>query len=106
VDNFDYMWIASITTGSAIERTPQGTYAIWMVRNWDAVGAVLEVSIAERAPTKWEWRVCDRYGTIMGGFESTRPAAKYRGDRALFLLLASGWNRSSRGHRGASPAES
>ncbi len=57
----------------------------------DVVRALLEVLITELSPTKWEWRVCDRYGTtIMGGFESTRPAAKYRGNRALFLLLASG----------------
>jgi hypothetical protein len=55
---------------------------------------VLEVLITERRPTKWEWRVCDRSGTtIMGGFERTRPAAKYRGNRALFLLLATGWAR-------------
>ena len=57
----------------------------------DVVRALLEVLITELSATKWEWRVCDRYGTtIMGGFESTRPAAKYRGNRALFLLLASG----------------
>ena len=56
--------------------------------------AVLEVLITKRSPTKWEWRVCDRYGaTIMGGFESTRPAAKYRGNRALFLLLSTRWTR-------------
>ena len=49
------------------------------------VGAVLEVLITERSPTKWEWRVCDRHGTtIVGGFEHTRPAARYRGNRALF----------------------
>jgi hypothetical protein len=61
---------------------------ILMVRNWGAVRAVLEVLITKQHPTKWEWRVCDRYGTtIIGGFESTRPAAKYRGNRALFLFL-------------------
>jgi hypothetical protein len=54
---------------------------------------VLEVLITERRPTKWEWRVCDRYGAIMGGFESTRPAAKYRGNWALFLLLSTRWAR-------------
>jgi hypothetical protein len=54
---------------------------------------VLEVLITERGPTKWEWRVCDHHDTtIMGGFERTRPAAKYRGNRALFFLLASGCN--------------
>ena len=61
---------------------------ILMVRKGGAVRAVLEVLITKRRPTKWEWRVCDRYGTtIIGGFESTRPAAKYRGNRALFLFL-------------------
>jgi len=55
---------------------------------------VLVVVITEFSPSKWEWRVCDRRGaTIMNGFEGTRRAAKYGGDRALFLLLASGWNQ-------------
>jgi hypothetical protein len=32
---------------------------------------VLEVLIAARGPTKWEWRVCDRHGsTIMGGLNA------------------------------------
>ena len=70
---------------------------ILMMRNcWRAVRAVLEVLITKRRPTKWEWRVCDCYGTtIIGGFESTRPAAKYRGNRALFLflLLSTRWGR-------------
>ena len=62
------------------------TTIVW--GEWGAVRAVLEVLITKRRPTKWEWRVCDRYGTtIIGGFESTRPAAKYRGNRALFLFL-------------------
>jgi len=64
-----------------------------MVRNWDGA-AVLEVLITKRSSIKWEWRVCDRYGTtIIGGYESTRPAAKYRGNRALFLLLSTRWIR-------------
>jgi hypothetical protein len=61
---------------------PDGTQRGW----WD--GAVLEVLIIKRSSTKWEWRLCDRYGaTIIGGFESTRPAANYRGNRELFLAL-------------------
>jgi hypothetical protein len=53
---------------------------------------VLEVLITKRNLTKWEWRGRDRYGaTIMGGFEATRPAAKHRGNRALFLLLSIRW---------------
>jgi hypothetical protein len=55
---------------------------------------MLEVVIAERSPSKWEWRVCDRNGTtIINGFESTHRAAKYKGDRALFTLFASGWHQ-------------
>jgi hypothetical protein len=53
----------------------------------DAGRALLQVLTTELSPTKWEWRVCDCCGTtIVGGFESTRPAAKYRGYRALFHL--------------------
>jgi hypothetical protein len=36
----------------------------------------------------WEWRVCDSSGkTIMRGRESKRSKARYRAERALFLLL-------------------
>ena len=50
---------------------------------------MFEVVIFKRSPTRWEWQVCDRKGNaIMRGWEHTRPAAKYRGNRALFLLLA------------------
>jgi hypothetical protein len=52
---------------------------------------MFEVVIIKRSPMKWEWHVCDRNGnTIMQGWEHTRRAAKYKGDRALFLLLAAG----------------
>jgi hypothetical protein len=55
---------------------------------------MLEVLITTQGPTKWEWRVCDREGaTIMNGLESTQLAAKYGGYRALFHLLAFGWDR-------------
>jgi hypothetical protein len=51
--------------------------------------AMFEVVIFKRGWTRWEWQVCDRKGNaIMRGWEHTRPAAKYRGNRALFLLLA------------------
>jgi hypothetical protein len=71
-------------------------YSILMLHNWGCGEAVLEVLIIERSPTKWEWRVCDRYGTAIMGFESTRPAAKYRGNRALFLLLSTSWRQFPR----------
>jgi hypothetical protein len=59
----------------------------------DGGPGLLEVLITKQHPTKWEWRVYDRHGTIMGGFESTRSAARYRGNRALFLVLSVGWAR-------------
>jgi hypothetical protein len=40
----------------------------------------------------WEWQVYNRNGApILQGREKTRAAAKYLGERALFLLLATGW---------------
>ena len=55
---------------------------------------MLDVAVAEISPGKWEWRVFDRDGiTIMNGFENTRRAARESGDRALFQLLVSGWDR-------------
>ena len=58
-----------------------------------SAGAVLlvsmfEVVIEKRGGFRWEWRVCDRAGkALVYGWEETRNAAKYRGERALFQLL-------------------
>ncbi len=53
---------------------------------------MFEVVIINRSPSNWEWQVRNRNGSpIMQGWEKTRAAAKYRGERALFLLLATGW---------------
>jgi hypothetical protein len=84
---------------SESEQTAQGQHVRILIDTiGDAVRALLEVLITELSPTRWEWRVCDRYGTtIVGGFESTRPAAKYRGYRALFRLLARIGDRAGRG---------
>jgi hypothetical protein len=49
---------------------------------------MLEVILTKRGRSRWEWRVCDASGTtIMGASETSRPEAKYQGERALFLLL-------------------
>jgi hypothetical protein len=57
---------------------------------------MFEVVIIKRKPAKWVWQVCDRTGAIvMHGWERTRRAAKYRGDRALFMLLAAGARKPS-----------
>ena len=54
----------------------------------DLASAMFEVVLRKRGRTRWQWQVCDRAGkVIMEGFEDSRPAAKYRGERALFLLL-------------------
>jgi hypothetical protein len=43
----------------------------------------------------WEWQLRDQSGIlIMGGREKSRPAARYQGYRALFMLLASSWRGS------------
>jgi hypothetical protein len=56
---------------------------------WGYAFAMFDVVIIKRRPNKWVWQVRDRAGTIlMHGWESTREAARYRGGRALFLLLA------------------
>jgi len=48
---------------------------------------MFEVAIS-RGWLKWKWRVCDRQGNvILSGFEKTRVAAKYAGERALFFIL-------------------
>jgi hypothetical protein len=74
-----------------------GSVSVDIFIDTTGVWAVLDVVITERSPTRWEWRVCDRQGsTIIGGFESTRPAAKYNGNRALFLLLSTGWRHFPR----------
>jgi hypothetical protein len=52
---------------------------------------VFEVMIIKLSQTKWEWRVCDSKGTVRKqGWERNRRIAKFRGERALFLLLAGG----------------
>jgi hypothetical protein len=49
---------------------------------------MMDVVIEKRRRT-WEWRVLDSSGrSIMSGREKSRRAARYRGARALFLLLA------------------
>jgi hypothetical protein len=36
----------------------------------------------------WRWSVCTTEGlVVMNGTENSRPAAKYKADRALFLML-------------------
>jgi len=57
---------------------------------------VFEEVLKKRRRT-WRWHVCTTEGNVvMEGSESSRPAAKYKADRALFLLLLSAPYRSTR----------
>jgi hypothetical protein len=58
---------------------------------------VFEVTLDKRGRRKWNWRVHTSDGElVMQGSESSRPAANYRANRALFLLLLSAPYRSMR----------
>lgn len=48
---------------------------------------MFDMAISKRG-RGWEWRVDDSVGnTIMRGWEPKRVEARYRAERALFLLL-------------------
>lgn len=54
-----------------------------------------EVILTRRKRFGWRWQVCDQFGKIFAdGFERTRPAAKYNGERALFFLLSQAYLRN------------
>ena len=53
---------------------------------------MLNIVFIKRRRSSWEWQVREQNGVlIMRGREQVRPAARYQGYRALFMLLASGW---------------
>jgi hypothetical protein len=55
---------------------------------------IFEVVLKQRR-RKWLWRVSTTDGyALIEGLESSRPAAKYNANRALFLLLLSAPYRS------------
>jgi hypothetical protein len=44
--------------------------------------------LLRRRGRAWKWRLCTTEGTVvMHGTEGSRTAAKYKADRALFLML-------------------
>jgi hypothetical protein len=66
---------------------------------------VFEVALKKRGRT-WRWCVCTTEGAVvMKGSEINRPAAKYKADRALFLLLLSAPYRSIQLSTPRSPEE-
>ena len=57
-----------------------------------------EVTIVKRRRS-WQWLVHDRSGMlIMSGRERSRPAARYQGYRALFMLLSVGRRSVPKNH--------
>jgi hypothetical protein len=49
-----------------------------------------EIVLKKGRRTTWRWCICTSEGTVvMRGSETTRPAARYQAERALFLLLLS-----------------
>jgi hypothetical protein len=49
---------------------------------------LLEVTVTQLEPTRWEWRVCERDRLLMMGLETSRETAQLEGDNALFHLLS------------------
>lgn len=65
---------------------------------------MMEVTVTKRRRS-WEWRVHDQTGALlMHGRERSRPAARYQGNRSLFLLLAVGRRPRTRKPAETSPA--
>jgi hypothetical protein len=57
---------------------------------------VFELALRKRG-RRWGWCVCTTDGAVVTqGSEGRRPAAKYKADRALFLLLLSAPYRANR----------
>jgi hypothetical protein len=53
---------------------------------------MLEVVVTADQPPRWEWQVRSNGTMIANGFADEREKAKFEGNRAMFLLLAAGWN--------------
>jgi hypothetical protein len=53
---------------------------------------MLEVTVTLNRPPRWEWQVVSNGEMIANGFEDGQIEARVEGQRAMFLLLAAGWN--------------
>jgi hypothetical protein len=49
---------------------------------------LLEVTVTAIGPASWEWQLARGDEVLVVGFESTRMAANFAGNDALFLALA------------------
>jgi hypothetical protein len=55
-----------------------------------ATTKLLEVTVTAKGAGSWEWRLSPSDEVLVVGFESTRMAANFAGNDALFLALADG----------------
>jgi hypothetical protein len=53
---------------------------------------MLEVTVTPDRQPRWEWQVVCNGQMIANGFEDGQKEARFEGQRAMFLLLAAGWN--------------
>ena len=53
-----------------------------------------DVVLKQRGRGRWKWAVCTAAGeVVMSGSECSRAGARYRAERALFLLLCASASR-------------
>jgi transposase len=56
---------------------------------------IFEMVVVQRRRRRWAWSVRTSQGAVVAqGRESSRPAAKYQAERALFMLLLTAVYRS------------
>ncbi|QOZ71711.1 hypothetical protein WN72_39510 [Bradyrhizobium arachidis] len=55
-----------------------------------------DIVLKQRARGRWKWAVCGAGGeAVMSGSECSRAAARYKAERALFLLLCANASRAA-----------
>lgn len=81
------------TSGLKFIRLDPGREAATMVRS---EFPTFEMTLVQRRRKRWAWSVCTSEGAVVvRGRESSRNAAKYQAERALFMLLLTApyWSR-------------
>ncbi|MEY9417983.1 hypothetical protein ABIF69_004425 [Bradyrhizobium japonicum] len=55
-----------------------------------------DIVLKQRGRGRWKWAVCGAGGeAVMSGCECSRTAARYKAERALFLLLSASASRAA-----------
>jgi hypothetical protein len=59
-----------------------------------------DIVLKQRGRGRWKWTVCEVGGeALMSGSECSRAGARYKAERALFLLLCAGASRADSAKR-------